>query len=72
VIDFCAPIGHGAATGDGLESWQPQEIRPAALDAAKSIAARIIKALGGRGIFGVELMVRDDEVYFCDVSVRPY
>ena len=72
VIDFCAPIGHGAATGDALESWQPQEISPAALDAAKSIAARIIKALGGRGIFGVELMVRDDEVYFCDVSVRPY
>jgi phosphoribosylglycinamide formyltransferase 2 len=44
----------------------------AALDAAKSIAARIVKALGGRGVFGVELMVRGDEVYFCDVTTRPY
>jgi phosphoribosylglycinamide formyltransferase 2 len=72
VIEFCAPIGHSAATGEGSESWQPQEIRPAALDAAKSIAARIVKSLGGRGLFGVELMVDGDEVYFCDVSVRPY
>jgi len=72
VIDFCAPIGRNSATGDMLELWQPQEISTAALDAAKSIAARIVKALGGRGIFGVELMVRGDEVYFCDVSVRPY
>ncbi|MBO0866257.1 MAG: formate-dependent phosphoribosylglycinamide formyltransferase, partial [Mycobacterium sp.] len=72
VIEFCAAIGHGEATGDILESWQPQDVRSAALDAAKSIAARIVKALGGRGIFGVELMIRGDEVYFCDVSVRPY
>ncbi|KAA8969157.1 formate-dependent phosphoribosylglycinamide formyltransferase [Mycobacterium sp.] len=72
VIDFCAPIGRNAATRDTLELWQPQEISTAALDAAKSIAARIVKALGGRGVFGVELMVRGDEVYFCDVSVRPY
>jgi phosphoribosylglycinamide formyltransferase 2 len=72
VIDFCAPIGRNAATGETVEFWQPQEISTAASDAAKSIAARIVKALGGRGIFGVELMVRGDEVYFCDVSVRPY
>ena len=72
VIEFCAPIGHGEATGGTLESWQPQDVRSAASDAAKSIAARIVKALGGRGIFGVELMIRGDEVYFCDVSVRPY
>ena len=52
------------------ESWQPQDLSPAALDAAKSIAARIVKALGGRGVFAVELMVRGDEVYFSDVSAR--
>lgn len=72
VIDFCAPIGHDAAAGGTTEFWQPQELSPAASDAAKSIAARIVKALGGRGLFGVELMVRGDEVYFCDVSVRPF
>lgn len=71
VVEFCAPIGHGEAR-DALESWQPQDLRSAALDAAKSIAARVVKALGGRGIFGVELMIHRDEVYFCDVSVRPY
>jgi phosphoribosylglycinamide formyltransferase 2 len=71
-VEFCAPIGHSEASGDTLESWQPQEMTPTALDAAKSIAARIVNALGGRGVFGVELIVRGDEVYFCDVSVRPY
>lgn len=72
VIEFCTPIGHGEASGDVLESWQPQQLSPAALDAGKSIAARIVKSLGGRGVFGVELMVRGDEVYFCDVTARPY
>jgi phosphoribosylglycinamide formyltransferase 2 len=71
-LDFCAPIGHGEAIGDVQESWQPQDLSPAALDAAKSIAARIVKALGGRGVFGVELMVRGDEVYFSDVTARPF
>jgi phosphoribosylglycinamide formyltransferase 2 len=71
-IDFCAPIGHGEAIGDVREYWQPQDMNLAALDAAKSIAARIVKALGGRGVFGVELMVRGDEVYFNDVTVRPF
>jgi phosphoribosylglycinamide formyltransferase 2 len=71
-IDFCAPIGHGEAIGDVQESWQPQDLSDAALDAAKSIAARIVKSLGGRGLFGVELMVRGDEVYFSDVSARPF
>jgi phosphoribosylglycinamide formyltransferase 2 len=70
--DFCAPIGHGEAIGDVQEFWQPQEMSPIALDSAKSIAARIVKALGGRGVFGVELMVRGDEVYFSDVSIRPF
>jgi phosphoribosylglycinamide formyltransferase 2 len=72
IIEFCAPIGHGEAIGDVHESWQPQSMSPAALDAAKSIAARVVKALGGRGVFGVELMVRGDEVYFNDVTARPF
>ena len=55
-----------------LESWQPQQMSDAALDAAKSIAARIVNALGGRGVFGVELLVRGDEVYFADVRTRPH
>ena len=71
-LDFCAPIGHGEAIGDVQEFWQPQEMTPAALDAGRSIAARIVKALGGRGVFGVDLMVRGDEVYFSDVTARPF
>lgn len=71
-LDFCHPIGHGDAGGDVQESWQPQDLSPAALDAARSIAARVVKALGGRGLFGVELMVRGDEVYFNDVTPRPF
>ncbi|WP_019696018.1 ATP-grasp domain-containing protein, partial [Mycobacterium avium] len=70
-IEFCSPIGHRGAGGRVLESWQPQKMSPAAMDAAKSIAARIVKALGGRGVFGVELMVNDDEVYFADVTAHP-
>lgn len=73
VIDFCAPIGHGEPAGDAfLESWQPQQLSTPALDVAKSVAARIVKALGGRGLFGVELMVRGDEIYFSDITSRPY
>jgi phosphoribosylglycinamide formyltransferase 2 len=71
VIDFCAPIGHRSADGQVLESWQPQQLSTAALDAAKSIAARIIKALGGCGVFAVELMINGDEVYFADVTAGP-
>ncbi|PBJ43400.1 formate-dependent phosphoribosylglycinamide formyltransferase, partial [Mycobacterium avium subsp. hominissuis] len=70
-IEFCSPIGHRGAGGRVLESWQPQKMSPAAMDAAKSIAARIVKALGGRGVFGVELMVNGDEVYFADVTAHP-
>jgi phosphoribosylglycinamide formyltransferase 2 len=70
VIEFCAPIGHHGAAGV-LESWQPQELSPAATDAAKSVAARIVKALGGRGVFSVELMINGDEVYFADVTACP-
>jgi phosphoribosylglycinamide formyltransferase 2 len=71
-VYFCEPIGHHLTEGDVLESWQPQQMSPAALDAAKSIAARIVNSLGGRGVFGVELLVRGDEVYFADVRPRPY
>jgi phosphoribosylglycinamide formyltransferase 2 len=72
-VYFCEPIGHHRVEGgDVLESWQPQQMSPAALDAAKSIAARIVNSLGGRGVFGVELLVRGDEVYFADVRPRPY
>ncbi|WP_326548319.1 formate-dependent phosphoribosylglycinamide formyltransferase [Mycolicibacterium sp. ND9-15] len=80
-VHFCEPIGHrarkeqnglGQADGDALESWQPQALAPAALDAAKSIAARIVNSLGGRGVFGVELLVRGDEVYFDNVRPRPH
>ncbi|BAX90750.1 phosphoribosylglycinamide formyltransferase 2 [Mycobacterium shigaense] len=70
VIEFCSPIGHGGAQADAVESWQPQQLSPAATDAAKSIAARIVKALGGRGVFSVELMINGDEVYFASVSTR--
>jgi phosphoribosylglycinamide formyltransferase 2 len=71
-VSFCEAIGHQLTGGDVLESWQPQRMSPAALDAAKSIAARIVNSLGGRGVFGVELLVRGDEVYFADVRPRPY
>ncbi|PBA29640.1 formate-dependent phosphoribosylglycinamide formyltransferase [Mycobacterium intracellulare] len=70
-IEFCSPIGHRGSDRQVLESWQPQKMSAAATDAARSIAARIVKALGGRGVFGVELMVNGDEVYFADVTSRP-
>jgi phosphoribosylglycinamide formyltransferase 2 len=72
VIEFCSPIGHRGADAEVLESWQPQNLSPAAADAAKSIAARIVKALGGRGLFSVELMIDGDEVYFVDVTPCPH
>ena len=71
VLHFCEPIGHRQVDGEVLQSWQPQEMDGAALDAAKSIAARIVNALGGCGVFGVELLVAGDEVYFTDLTVRP-
>ena len=71
VIEFCVPVGHRRAAGV-LESWQPQELSPAAADAARSVAARIVKALGGRGVFSVELMINGDEVYFADVTACPH
>ncbi|MBC3192532.1 formate-dependent phosphoribosylglycinamide formyltransferase [Pseudonocardia sp. C8] len=69
---FCEPIGHRQADGDYVESWQPQPMSTAALDAARDVAGRVTEALGGRGIFGVELFVRGDEVLFSEVSPRPH
>ncbi|MHA7653714.1 formate-dependent phosphoribosylglycinamide formyltransferase [Mycobacterium sp. ML4] len=71
VIEFCAPIGHRSDETCALESWQPQHMSTAAVDAAKSIAARIVKSLGGRGVFSVELMINGDEVYFAEVTAGP-
>jgi phosphoribosylglycinamide formyltransferase 2 len=71
-VQFCEPIGHRQLDGELLEAWQPQEMTAAATDAARSIAARIVNTLGGRGVYGVELLVKGDEVYFADVSPRPY
>ncbi|MEM9058622.1 MAG: formate-dependent phosphoribosylglycinamide formyltransferase [Pseudomonadota bacterium] len=69
---FCAPIGHRQAGGDYQESWQPQAMSEAALANAQEYARRITGALGGHGIFGVELFVRGDEVIFSEVSPRPH
>ncbi|MCK7661797.1 formate-dependent phosphoribosylglycinamide formyltransferase [Corynebacterium antarcticum] len=69
---FCEPIGHRQQDGDYVESWQPMRMSPAAADNARSVAARITNALGGRGVFGVELFVLGDDVYFSEVSPRPH
>lgn len=70
--DFCAPIGHRQVKGDYVESWQPQAMTPAALAASQDIAAKVTAALGGYGVFGVELFVRGDQVWFSEVSPRPH
>ncbi|WP_374534531.1 formate-dependent phosphoribosylglycinamide formyltransferase [Phenylobacterium sp.] len=69
---FCAPIGHRQAAGDYVESWQPQPMSAKALERAQAIAARVTDELGGLGVFGVELFVRGDEVWFSEVSPRPH
>jgi phosphoribosylglycinamide formyltransferase 2 len=69
---FCEPIGHLQIDGDYRESWQPQPMSGAALVAAQQTAAKVTSALGGHGIFGVELFVRGDEVLFSEVSPRPH
>ncbi|MEN9020196.1 MAG: formate-dependent phosphoribosylglycinamide formyltransferase [Verrucomicrobiaceae bacterium] len=70
--DFCAPIGHRQEDGDYRESWQPQPMSEAALAEAQHIGRTITEALGGRGLFGVELFVKGDTVYFSEVSPRPH
>ena len=71
VTSFCDPIGHRQVKGDYVESWQPQAITPAALARSREIAKAVTDALGGQGVFGVELFVRGDEVWFSEVSPRP-
>ncbi|MDN5939539.1 MAG: formate-dependent phosphoribosylglycinamide formyltransferase [Salinisphaera sp.] len=69
---FCAPIGHTQEQGDYRESWQPQAMSETALAAAQAVARRVTDALGGAGIFGVELFIKGDEVWFSEVSPRPH
>ncbi|ACM92500.1 phosphoribosylglycinamide formyltransferase 2 [Nautilia profundicola AmH] len=71
-IVFCPPIGHIQSGGDYIFSWQEMEMSETALNKAKEIARKIVEGLGGRGIFGVELFVKGDEVYFSEVSPRPH
>ena len=69
---FCEPIGHVQINGDYRQSWQPQPMSEMALETARAIAGTITGALGGRGIFGVELFIKGDEVIFSEVSPRPH
>ncbi|NLU16889.1 MAG: formate-dependent phosphoribosylglycinamide formyltransferase [Serratia liquefaciens] len=71
-VHFCAPIGHRQEDGDYRESWQPQQMSELALSRAQAIAENVVKALGGFGLFGVELFVCGDEVIFSEVSPRPH
>ncbi|SLM63187.1 MULTISPECIES: formate-dependent phosphoribosylglycinamide formyltransferase [Dickeya] len=71
-LHFCDPIGHRQEDGDYRESWQPQQMSTLALQRAKEIAGKVVKALGGFGLFGVELFVCGDEVIFSEVSPRPH
>lgn len=71
-IAFCPPIGHVQVDGDYRESWQPMAMSAAALAESRRIASRVVDALGGYGLFGVELFVRGDEVWFSEVSPRPH
>ncbi|CNB88912.1 formate-dependent phosphoribosylglycinamide formyltransferase [Yersinia ruckeri] len=71
-IHFCAPIGHRQEDGDYRESWQPQQMSALALQRAQAIGTKVVQALGGYGLFGVELFVCGDEVIFSEVSPRPH
>lgn len=69
---FCEPIGHRQVDGDYVESWQPQPMPARALERSKHIALQVTDSLGGQGIFGVELFVSEDQVWFSEVSPRPH
>lgn len=69
---YCDPIGHRQDAGDYVESWQPQAMTAAALEESKRIAHKVTTALGGCGIFGVELFIKSDKVWFSEVSPRPH
>ena len=71
-VHFCAPIGHRQEDGDYRESWQPQFMTEAALTLAKNAAEKVVSALGGYGLFGVELFIKGNNIYFNEVSPRPH
>jgi len=71
-VSFCEPIGHRQEDGDYQESWQPQPMSDLALTRSRDIAERVTQALGGYGLFGVELFIKGDDVYFSEVSPRPH
>lgn len=71
-VSFCAPIGHRQEDGDYRESWQPHPMSPSALERSREIAAAVTDSLGGFGVFGVELFVKGDQVWFSEVSPRPH
>lgn len=71
-VSYCEPIGHRQENGDYRESWQPQHMSDQALNLSKEIASKITEALGGRGLFGVELFIKGDQVWFSEVSPRPH
>ncbi len=71
-VHFCAPIGHRQKDGDYRESWQPQIMSEVALQKVQQIATKVVKELGGYGLFGMEFFVKDNEVYFNEVSPRPH
>jgi len=70
--DFCEPIGHRQENGDYIESWQPQPMNSQALNKSKVIAKKVTESLGGLGLFGVELFIKGDDVWFSEVSPRPH
>ena len=72
ITSFCEPIGHRQEDGDYVESWQPQHMNEQALIRSKEIAEKVTSALGGLGLFGVELFIKDDQVWFSEVSPRPH
>ncbi|MET0264192.1 MAG: formate-dependent phosphoribosylglycinamide formyltransferase, partial [Duganella sp.] len=72
ITQFCDPIGHVQVQGDYVESWQPCRMAPLALERARDIAAKVTADLGGLGLFGVELFVKDEQVWFSEVSPRPH
>lgn len=72
VTSYCEPIGHIQQQGDYVESWQPQQMSASALEKSKHIAKTVTDNLSGRGLFGVELFIKGDEVYFSEVSPRPH
>ena len=72
ITSYCEPIGHRQEDGDYVESWQPQPMNDKALATSKEIAKKVTSGLGGLGLFGVELFIKEDQVWFSEVSPRPH